>query len=868
MEFPHDNYYKLKYTDLDTDLDTYKNINFNVLANVEKIKEDAQIQAILEQLNPIIEQQKINFNSELSRCFNTQTGSGKSFKNKQTLQPTRRSERIKQLIPDKELGKPSRKPSRKIQALIEESLRIQSIYTPETKTLVFWSIQSIYTPETKTLVLVDNYKKLCILHNNELIELLNTPSPEQYQTHPLAYYLRYNLAAREILAQLLNMQYNGSINDSYRYVIYKTIISGLKTSDMLIHGGAYAISNITSELIPDQSVIQHEGTIFTMSDAILDITIIYKKEDDKLETKSTSKRTFNLSTRIKKRLYNLLCMMLGSENSKKILQSGDRNTPIDWNTTDIYIYHDKKTIKVKWFQFEFIKISLIERTPEQIEIFKSLTKPMFVKDTDQIRSNKINSYRFTLEGILTFNSRADSIQFNNNYERAVITRYLEYLYNLKYTLSLQLPNSSIPSLNEVYNSIASIINTHRTNLWSNWENIYEFIDNKINSTIDTVRDELYGQLQPHIFKFIHQLNDALESLTLARAVLGGGAVVVLHDSQNSKPIDDYDIYIFVNKTHPDNTQYSDVELEQRVDQIRIIIAKCIYSFYLYLKSNTTGIHYQIRYADANVFKGVNLFSMDCSITKNGRQREFSFLDVVIPGTATYSSNEITSYSKLWQINDTTAIYISSLERIMNTLQTMVIANRFDKLFKDAYRIQVIKNLFLNITGSETTIPSTDQYNIIHPNDLRDKTSVYYITTPAINYNPSTFDTNNIFSPIKNIDKYAYNCLLTSIYVPKPEFVKRSFGFANGRYKIDYTHDDKIIDSIIKNPDIASYYLSDIIINRRYAFLSIIYPANSLKGGNKYKKTIKSVVVSKSKSKSKSANKCNVNNKDQSACIIS
>ena len=271
-----------------------------------------------------------------------------------------------------------------------------------------------------------------------------------------------------------------------------------------------------------------------------------------------------------------------------------------------------------------------------------------------------------------------------------------------------------------------------------------------------------------------------------------------------------------------------------------------------------------------MFKGVNLFSMDCSITKNGRQREFSFLDVVIPGTATYSSNEITSYSKLWQINATTAIYISSLERIMNTLQTMVIANRFDKLFKDAYRIQVIKNLFLNITGSETTIPSTDQYNIIHPNDLRDKTSVYYITTPAINYNPSTFtftfDTKNIFSPIKNIDKYAYNCLLTSIYVPKPEFVKRGFGFANGRYKIDYTHDDKIIDSIIKNPDIASYYLSDIIINRRYAFLSSIYPANSLKGGNKYKKTIKSVVVSKSKSKS--ANKCNVNNKDQGACIIS
>jgi len=370
------------------------------------------------------------------------------------------------------------------------------------------------------------------------------------------------------------------------------------------------------------------------------------------------------------------------------------------------------------------------------------------------------------------------------------------------------------------------------------------------------------------------LNDALklESLRLARAVLGGGAVVVLHDSQNSKPIDDYDIYIFVCNTRLDGTQYSVVELEQNVDHIRIIIAKCIYSFYLYLKtyeseikseielkikSEIEKIEYQIRYADAIVFKDVNLFSMDCRVTIDGRQREFSFLDIVIPRSATYPYDTIESYSKIWQINADTSIYISSLARIMNTLQTMVIANRFDKLFKDAYRIQVIKNLFLKITGSETTIPFTYQYNIIHPNDLRDKTSVYYIITPEINYDLSTFtfDPSTSFVVNKDIDRYAYNCLLTSIYIPKPEYIKKRDGYANGRYKINY--DTTNIEVVSINPNNNS-------IDSRVAFLSRIYPANSLKGGNKYKKTMKT----KSVSKSKSANKCNVNNKDQGVCIIS
>ena len=870
MEFPHDNYYKLNNTDLD--IDTNKNINFNVSDNdLEKIKLDTNIQAILAQLTPIITQQETIFNSELNKCFITQTAGGKSSKKNSPTPTPRKSTREKKTSSILKLDVKIEKPSRKTQSvktqtqtqtqthtLIKDSLYIQSIYTPD--------------PETKTAVLVSNYKNLCILHNNELIELLKTPSPEKYQTHPLAYYLRYNLAARELLAQLLNMPYNGIHGDSYRYAIYNTIQTGLKNTDMLIHGGAYAISNITSELIPDKSLIQHEGTVFTLSDAILDITIIYE-----LETKSIGKRTSNLSTRIRNRLYSLFCMMLGTTNATKILQSSDRNTPIDWNNTEIYIYHDKKSIKVKWFQFEFIKISFMERTSDQIAIFKSL--PWFVLDNDAY------SYRFTLEGLLTFNARADSIQFNNNYERAVITRYLEYLYNLRLQ---QLPNGSIPSLNDVYNSIITNIRNNSTNLWSNWLDIYEFLDNKVNSTIDKLRDVIYGILQPHIFKFIKLLNDALklESLRLARAVLGGGAVVVLHDSQNSKPIDDYDIYIFVCNTRLDGTQYSVVELEQNVDHIRIIIAKCIYSFYLYLKtyeseikseikseielkikseielkikSEIEKIEYQIRYADAIVFKDVNLFSMDCRVTIDGRQREFSFLDIVIPRSATYPYDTIESYSKIWQINADTSIYISSLARIMNTLQTMVIANRFDKLFKDAYRIQVIKNLFLKITGSETTIPFTYQYNIIHPNDLRDKTSVYYITTPAINYDLSTFtfDPSTSFVVNKDIDRYAYNCLLTSIYIPKPEYIKKRDGYANGRYKINYDTKDIVIVSI--NPYNNS-------IGSRVAFLSSIYPANSLKGGNKYKKTMKTKSVSKSKSKS--ANKCNVNNKDQGVCIIS
>ena len=98
-------------------------------------------------------------------------------------------------------------------------------------------LESLYNPQNiKTLTLVDNFKKLCILHNNELIELLKTPSPETYQTHPLAYYLRYNLAAREILELILNIPYNGISGANYRYKIYSNIFLKYEIKNKNIHG--------------------------------------------------------------------------------------------------------------------------------------------------------------------------------------------------------------------------------------------------------------------------------------------------------------------------------------------------------------------------------------------------------------------------------------------------------------------------------------------------------------------------------------------------------------------------------------------------------------------------------------------------------
>jgi len=155
MEFPHDNYYKLNNTDLD--IDTNINITFNVSENyLEKIKLDKNIKDILAQLTPIITQQETIFNSELNRCFITQTAGGKSSKKNLPTSTPRRSTREKKapsiLTLDNIIEKPSLKTQRantKTQKLIEESLRIQSIYTPG----------------TNTLTLVDNYKNLCILHN-------------------------------------------------------------------------------------------------------------------------------------------------------------------------------------------------------------------------------------------------------------------------------------------------------------------------------------------------------------------------------------------------------------------------------------------------------------------------------------------------------------------------------------------------------------------------------------------------------------------------------------------------------------------------------------------------------------------------------
>jgi len=372
------------------------------------------------------------------------------------------------------------------------------------------------------------------------------------------------------------------------------------------------------------------------------------------------------------------------------------------------------SVEVLWYNWTFIKITIFKSSVPAVGL------QWYTKD----------SY-LTLKGLLAMHARLDAIPFNKDIERKLVTDSLE---------------NSTPGFKDIYSQIATDIK--QSELWTDTmrDSTVKLCLNKATGCIDNLQNALYWQLQPYLFQFIIELDDALNSMG-ARAALGGGAVAALFDISSTSPIDDYDLTIYYGPEAIDQKQaiknniagMMEVFMRQLPKSINVTLPATAPAPFTMpdqipgasitpaaTTDQTYPVSYQFRYSDPTVFHGVALFSLDMKvdIILNGKDttQMFSFLDVVMPEPQTNLNYE-NDYIADWQVGLSKPVPISSLERIVYTLETMIIGSRFDKLHKDERRRQFIYALIHTINKNYVitkgtpnrpkTISNTKQYQLVN-----------------------------------------------------------------------------------------------------------------------------------------------------------